>query len=240
MIELIPAISVKYKKVVRINGYNPNDLVLYNHDPLDWAMKLEDCGIKRVVLTDVEGLEQRKVVDTDALEKIAGFTSLKVDFGGGLQKEADLRLAFEHGADRILAASVVEFNQEIFSSWMVTFTPAKIVLSLDIIEGKVLYRQHGQIAETDLEQVVDYFYNQGIVTIKCAMHGWPIDKAISHYEPLIKKYPEINFIAATGIKSLDDIKKLQQAGLEGAVFAKALLDEQISLKELSKFINNNE
>ncbi|HSZ71090.1 MAG TPA: HisA/HisF-related TIM barrel protein, partial [Cytophagaceae bacterium] len=84
MIEIIPAISVKYKKVVRINGYNPNDLVLYNHDPLDWAMKLEDAGIQRIVLTDVEGLEQRKVVDTDALEKISGFTSLKVDFGGGI------------------------------------------------------------------------------------------------------------------------------------------------------------
>jgi phosphoribosylformimino-5-aminoimidazole carboxamide ribotide isomerase len=237
MIELIPAISVKYKKVVRINGYNPNDLVLYNHDPLDWAMKLEDCGIKRIVLTDVEGLEQRKVVDTDALEKIAGFTSLKVDFGGGIQKEADLRLAFEHGADRVLAASVVEFNQEVFSSWLVTFTPAKIVLSLDIIEGKVLYRQHGQIAETELEQVVDYFYEQGIFTIKCAMHGWSIDKAIQYYQPLVKKFPEIKFIAATGIKSIEDIKKLEGAGLQGAVFAKALLEEQITLQELESFIS---
>lgn len=239
MIELIPAISVKYKKVVRINGYNPNDLVLYNHDPLDWAMKLEGAGIQRVVLVDVEGLEQRKVVDTDALEKIAGFTSLKVDFGGGIQKEADLRHAFEHGADRILAASVMEFNQEIFTSWMVTFTSAKIVLSLDIIEGKVLYRQHGQIAETELEQVVEYFSEQGINTIKCAMHGWSVDKAITRYLPLIKQYPEINFTAATGIKSLDDIKKLQDAGLKGAVFAKALLDEQIELNELAKFVSEN-
>jgi len=240
MIELIPAISVKYKKVVRINGYNPNDLVLYNYDPLDWAMKLEDAGIQRIVLTDVEGLEQRKVVDTDALEKISGFTSLKVDFGGGIQKEADLRLAFEHGADRILAASVMEFNQEIFSSWMVTFTPAKIVLSLDIIEGKVLYRQHGKIEETDLEQVVDYFSEQGIKTIKCAMHGWSVEKAITRYEPLIKQYPEIHFTAATGIKSLDDIKKLQDAGLKGAVFAKALLEEQITLGSLAQFIADNQ
>jgi phosphoribosylformimino-5-aminoimidazole carboxamide ribotide isomerase len=239
MIELIPAISVKYKKVVRINGYNPNDLVLYNHDPLDWAMKLEDTGIQRVVLMDVEGLDQRKVVDTDALEKISGFTSLKVDFGGGLQKEADLRLAFEEGADRVLAAAVVEFNQEIFSSWLVTFTPAKIVLSLDTIEGKVLYRQHGQIAETELEQVVDYFFEQGIKTIQCAMHGWSVDKAITRYAPLLQNYPEIQFTAATGIQSLDDIKKLQDAGLKGVVFAKALLEEQISLKELEGFVVQN-
>ncbi|MBC7486028.1 MAG: hypothetical protein H7282_04680 [Cytophagaceae bacterium] len=239
MIELIPAISVKYKKVVRINGYNPNDLVLYNHDPLDWAMKLEDAGIQRIVLTDVEGLGQRKVVDTDALDKISGFTSLKVDFGGGIQKEADLRLAFEHGADRILAASVMEFNQEIFTSWMVTFTPSKIVLSLDIIEGKVLYRQHGKIEETELEQVIEYFSEQGVKTIKCAMHGWSVDKAIARYEPLIKQYPAISFTAATGIKSLDDIKKLEAAGLKGAVFAKALLDEQITLSAVEQFISEN-
>lgn len=237
MIQLIPAISVKFRKVVRINGYNANDLILYNHDPLDWAMKLEDAGIERIVLTDVLGLEQRKVSDTDALEKITGFTSLKVDFGGGIQKEADLRLAFEHGADRVLAAAVVEFNQEIFSSWMVSFTPAKIVLSLDIIEGKVLYRQHGQIAETHLEEVVEYFSEQGIRSIKCAMHGWSVDKAISRYAPLIKQYPDIDFIAATGIRSLDDVKKLEDTGLKGAVFAKALLDEEIKWSELQQFIS---
>jgi phosphoribosylformimino-5-aminoimidazole carboxamide ribotide isomerase len=202
-------------------------------------MRLQDNGIQRIVLIDAEGLEQGKVVDTDALEKIAGFTGLKVDFGGGIQKEADLRLAFEHGADRVVAASVVEFNQEMFSSWMVTFTPAKIVLSLDIIEGKVLYRQHGQIVETELEQVVAYFSEQGIKAITCAMHGWSVDKAITSYASLIKRYPEINFTAATGIQSLDDIKKLQDAGLKGAVFARALLEEQITLKELGLFIAKN-
>jgi phosphoribosylformimino-5-aminoimidazole carboxamide ribotide isomerase len=236
MIELIPAISVNYKKVVRINGYNPNDLVLYNHDPLDWAMKLEDCGIKRILLTDVSGIEQRKVVDTDALEKISGFTGLKVDFGGGLQTEADLRLAFERGADRIHAWSVAEFKQDIFASWLITFTPAKIVLSLDVLEGKVIYRKDGRIAETVLHDVVEFCAEHGVSNIKCAMHGLSVDKAIEKYKPLIQNYPELDFIAATGVQHLDDIKKLQDTGLKGVVFAKALLEEQIKLADLKQFI----
>jgi phosphoribosylformimino-5-aminoimidazole carboxamide ribotide isomerase len=235
MIELIPAISVKYKKVVRINGYNPNDLVLYNHDPLDWAMKLEDCGIQRVLLTDVTGIEQRKVVDTDALEKISGFTTLKVDFGGGIQTEADLRLAFEHGADRIHAWSVAEFKQDIFASWLITFTPAKIVLSLDVLDGKVIYRQDGRIAETALSDVVQFCAEHGVSKIKCAMHGLSVDKAIEKYKPLVQEYTDVDFTAATGVQRLDDIKKLQDAGLKGVVFAKALLEEQIGLAELAAF-----
>ena len=71
------------------------------------------------------------------------------------------------------------------------------------------------------------------------MHGWSIDRAISRYEPLIKKYPEIGFTAATGIHSLDDIKKLQDVGLKGAVFAKALLEEKITLIELEHFISEH-
>jgi len=236
MIELIPAISVKYKKVVRVNGYNPNDLVLYNHDPLDWAMKLEDCGIKRVLVIDINGLEQRKVVDTDALEKISGFTALKVDFGGGIQTEADIRLAIEHGADRIHATSIVEFKQEIFASWLITFTPAKIVLSLDVVEGKVVYREGGRIAERPLAEVVEFCDQHGVTNLKCAMHGLSIDKAIEKYSPLIKQYPDIKFTAATGVQSLGDIQKLQDVGLKGVVFAKSLLEEEISLTALTTFI----
>lgn len=236
MIELIPAISVKYKKVVRINGYNPNDVIVYNHDPLDWAMKLEDCGIKRIMLTDVSGIEQRRVVDTDALEKISGFTDLKVDFGGGIQTEADVRLAFEHGADRIHASSVAEFKQDVFASWLITFTPSKIVLSLDVIEGKVVYRENGRIQETVLEDVIEFCDENGVSLVKCAMHGLSIDKAIEKYTPLIKQYPGIHFSAATGIQTLDDIKKLQDAGLKAAVFSKALLEEQITLDALTAFI----
>ena len=239
MIELIPAISVKYKKVVRMNGYNPNDLVLYNHDPLDWAMKLEDCGIKRILLTDINGLELSKVVDTDALEKISGFTNLKVDFGGGIHTEADIRKAFEDGADRIYASSVAEYNQEIFASWLITFTPAKIALSLDVLQGKVVYRQNGLIKETALEEVIEFCDENGVYNVYCAMHGLSIDKAIEKYTPLIKAYPNLNFIASTGVQSLTDIQKLQDHGLTGVVFAKALLEEQISLIQLTNFISSH-
>jgi phosphoribosylformimino-5-aminoimidazole carboxamide ribotide isomerase len=236
MIELIPAISVKYKKVVRMNGYNPNDLVLYNHDPLDWAMKLEDCGIKRILLTDIVGIEQRKVVDTDALEKISGFTDLKVDFGGGIHTEADIRKALEDGADRIFASSVAEYKPEIFASWLITFTPAKIALSLDVLDGKVVYRQEGLIKETALEDVIAFCDENGVHNIYCAMHGLSIDKAIEKYSPLIKQFPHLKFIAATGVQTLTDIQKLQNHGLSGVVFAKALLEEQIALSELATFI----
>ena len=176
-------------------------------------------------------------MDTDALEKVSGFTSLNVDFGGGIHTEADIRLALESGADRIHASAVVEFKQEIFASWLITFTPAKIVLSLDIINNQVLYRQNGRIVETPLNEVVEFCDDFGVTSLKCAMHDLTIDKAIEKYSTLVKQYPAINFTAATGVQSLDDIKKLEDAGLKGVVFAKALLENQISLDALSVFIS---
>jgi phosphoribosylformimino-5-aminoimidazole carboxamide ribotide isomerase len=51
-------------------------------------------------LVDLDGAKSSKI-NYKILEQIANQTSLKIDFGGGLKSDADLKIAFESGANQI-------------------------------------------------------------------------------------------------------------------------------------------
>src|SRR3954468_10494376 len=140
MIQIIPAISVVGLKVARVNHCDLDDLTFYEESPLDMAIKMEEHGIKRVHLIDLKGAQRGRVVNTEVLEMISGYTNLTIDFGGGVTDDDDVKLAFEHGASTIHAAAIAVRDREMFSSWIISHGRNKVILSADSIDGKVSTR----------------------------------------------------------------------------------------------------
>jgi len=71
MIEIIPAIDIIDGKCVRLTQGNYSQKTIYNQNPLEIAKQIEDVGIKRLHLVDLDGAKQKKVVNHKVLEKIA-------------------------------------------------------------------------------------------------------------------------------------------------------------------------
>ena len=65
------------------------------------AKEFEAHGIQYLHLVDLDGAKSKHIVNHKVLEQIAKQTSLKIDFGGGLKTDDDLRIAFESGASQI-------------------------------------------------------------------------------------------------------------------------------------------
>jgi phosphoribosylformimino-5-aminoimidazole carboxamide ribotide isomerase len=239
MIQIIPAISIIGNKVARMNQCNLEDVTLYDENPLDMALKFQDNGIKRLHLIDLEGARKGRVVNVHILERIAGYTDLKIEFGGGITEDDDIRLVFENGAEMVHAATVAAKNPELFSSWIISYGRNKIMLSVDSIEGKIATKGWYRNTEIEVMEMVEYYHTQGILYIKCTdiatdgqMSGPPFDL----YKNLLNKFPDIKIIASGGVRSVDDIDKLQDLGVYGVIFAKAYYEGKIKLKELQKFL----
>ena len=66
------------------------------------------------------------------LEEIATKTRLKIDFGGGLKTNEDLRIAFESGAQQITGGSIAVKNPETFTGWIQQYGADKIILGADV------------------------------------------------------------------------------------------------------------
>jgi phosphoribosylformimino-5-aminoimidazole carboxamide ribotide isomerase len=239
MIQIVPAISVVGHKVARVNHCDLNDLTIYEEKPLDMAMKFEDHGIKRVHLIDLNGANSGRVANTEVLEMISGYTNLTIDFGGGITDDDDVRLAFEHGASTIHAASIAAKDREMFSSWIISYGRNKIILSMDIINGKISTRGWNTKTDIEMMELLEYYHDHGIQYVKCSdivKDGQLAGPSFELYTKILNKFPDLKLFASGGIRSVEDIDKLQDLGVYGVIFAKAYYEGKIQLKELQKFL----
>ncbi len=87
---IIVALDIIDGKCVRLTRGDFSTKKVYNEDPLEVALQIEDNGIKYLHLVDLDGARNKKMENIKVLEKIAWKTNLKIDFGGGLRSYDDL------------------------------------------------------------------------------------------------------------------------------------------------------
>jgi phosphoribosylformimino-5-aminoimidazole carboxamide ribotide isomerase len=109
---IIPAIDIISGKCVRLTKGDYSTQIIYNEDPLEVAKEFEANGIKYLHLVDLDGAKSSKICNHKILEKIASKTSLKIDFGGGIKSDEDIRIAFESGAKQVTGGSIAVKNPE--------------------------------------------------------------------------------------------------------------------------------
>ena len=97
MIQIIPAIDIIDGKCVRLTQGDYSQKKTYNENPLEVAQSFEDAGIQRLHLVDLDGAKQKRIINHKVLETIATKTNLHIDFGGGVQSDEMIQLAFEIG-----------------------------------------------------------------------------------------------------------------------------------------------
>jgi phosphoribosylformimino-5-aminoimidazole carboxamide ribotide isomerase len=242
MIEIIPSLSILDGKTVRLVKGNYADKTVYKETPLEFAMRFEEHGIRRLHLIDLDGAKDRTVVNYPTLQLISGHTQLKIDFGGGVQSFGDVSKAFEYGAKMVTVGSVAAVNRDLFSSWIVSYGRSKIILSADSLHGKISVSGRLKNTQIDLYEHINYYYERSIMYLKCAdvaQDGGLQSPNFDLYKRLQQQFPNLKIFASGGVKSIDDIKKLNDMGIYGVIVGKAYYDGHISLKDIENLIAQN-
>src|SRR5512138_2502949 len=100
---IIVALDIIDGKCVRLTKGDFSTTRIYKESPIEVAREIEDNGISYLHLVDLEGARSGNPVSFRILEKIAGKTRLKVDYGGGIRSSEDAGRAFNSGACQITA-----------------------------------------------------------------------------------------------------------------------------------------
>jgi phosphoribosylformimino-5-aminoimidazole carboxamide ribotide isomerase len=62
--------------------------------------------------------------------------------------------------------------------------------------------------------------------------------SIDLYKEILDRFPGISLLASGGVRSIQDIEKLQKLGVCGVVFGKAFYEGALTLKDLERFLVN--
>jgi phosphoribosylformimino-5-aminoimidazole carboxamide ribotide isomerase len=239
---IIPAIDIIGGKCVRLSKGDYNTKIIYNENPLEVAKMFEAHGIKYLHLVDLDGAKSSKIVNHKILEQIATKTTLKIDFGGGLKSDADLKIAIESGANQITGGSIAVKNREIFEKWIADYGADKIILGADANNEKVAVSGWLEDSNEDLVPFIKNYQSKGIQYVICtdiAKDGMLEGPSFELYKKILSEINDIKLIASGGISTFAELPKLAEMGCEGTIIGKAIYEHKISMKELENFILNN-
>ena len=232
---IIPAIDIIDGKSVRLTKGDFDTKKIYNENPLEVAKEFEANGIEYLHLVDLDGAKSKHIVNHNILESIASKTNLKVDFGGGLKSDDDLRIAFECGANQITGGSIAANNPQIFLKWLEKYGSDKIILGADCSDRKIATNGWLEASELDVVDFIKDYESKGIQYVICtdiAKDGMLQGTSNELYTEIVSK-SDVKLIASGGVSSIKDLELVKELGCEGAILGKAIYEGNITLKELS-------
>jgi phosphoribosylformimino-5-aminoimidazole carboxamide ribotide isomerase len=235
---IIPAIDIINGQCVRLTKGDYSTKKVYNENPLEVAKMFEDVGIEHLHVVDLDGAKAQHIINHNILETIATQTNLKVDFGGGLKSDEDLKIAFESGAHQVTGGSIAVKNPTQFLKWLETYGADKIILGADCLDQKIAIQ--GWLEESDKEVItfIKEFVGKGISYVICtdiSKDGMLQGPSFELYKTILSSANPLKLIASGGISAFDELPKLANLGCEGVIIGKAIYEGNISLKQLETY-----
>ena len=238
---IIPAIDIIDGKCVRLSKGDYSTQKTYNENPLEVAKAYEDHGIEYLHLVDLDGAKSKHIVNHKVLETIATKTNLKIDFGGGLKSDDDLRIAFESGAKQITGGSIAVKDSDTFTSWIEHYGAEKIILGADVKGEYIATDGWLETSDQSLFDFLAHYQTKGIQHSICtdiSKDGMLQGPSFDLYQKILSE-TEVKLIASGGISQFDELLRLADMGCEGTIIGKAIYENRISLKQLEQFILSN-
>ena len=237
--KIIPAIDIIDGKCVRLSKGDYSTKKVYNENPLEVAKMFESHGIQYLHLVDLDGAKAKHIVNHKILESIASKTDLKIDFGGGLKSDKDLKIAFECGAKQITGGSIAVKDPQVFENWIATYTSERIILGADAKDRKIAISGWQEESDQEIIPFIQKYEEKGVKYVICtdiSRDGMLEGPSFDLYEEILSETKNIRLTASGGISKFDELPKLKDLGCDGVIIGKAIYENRISLKELERYI----
>lgn len=233
---IIPAIDIIDGKCVRLSKGDYGTKKVYSENPLEMAKTFEASGIQHLHLVDLDGAKSKHIVNYKVLESICSQTDLKVDFGGGIKSDEDVRIAFESGTNQITVGSIAVKDPDMFKSWLGNYGGEKIILGADCNNRMIATSGWLKTSEQDVVEFIQQYEQAGVKYVICtdiAKDGMLQGTSNELYTEILAK-SKVYLIASGGVSSFDDLLLLEELGCEGAILGKAIYEGKVSLKQLEE------
>ncbi|WP_203363213.1 1-(5-phosphoribosyl)-5-[(5-phosphoribosylamino)methylideneamino]imidazole-4-carboxamide isomerase [Bacillus sp. REN10] len=232
---IYPAIDMRGGKCVRLTQGDYNQETIYGDSPFDMAKSFVDQGAEWIHMVDLDGAKDGQRINDRFVIEAAQKLSAKVQIGGGIRTEEDVRHYLDNGVDRVIIGSLAVSQPELVKQWLRQYGD-KIAIGLDAKDGFVA--THGWLETSSLKAVdlgkelaeagAETFIFTDIATD--GMLTGPNIEAVAELARATGK----KVIASGGVSSLADVQQVKQCasdGVSGVIVGKAIYTGQFTVRE---------
>lgn len=236
--ELFPAIDLIGGCAVRLVKGDYAQKTVYSDNPAEVAKSFAAAGAKYLHVVDLEGAKDGGTPNLETIQNIVENGGLLVEVGGGIRSEEVIQKYLDAGVFRVILGTAAVQNPA-FLEEMVQKYGEKIAVGVDIKDGMVAIKGWTEVSAESCFDFCEKLQKIGVKTIICtdiSKDGLLSGTNLELYKELSEKF-SVDIVASGGVTTLDDVKKLAEMGMYGAILGKALYTGNIDLKaavELTK------
>lgn len=229
---IFPAIDLKDGKCVRLRKGDFDTAHQVADSAAETAAAFAAAGAEWVHMVDLDGARDGERKNGAIVAQVAASSGLKVELGGGIRSETDLAAADAIGVERMVIGSAAVSDPD-FVKRAVEKYGDRVAVGIDCLAGKV--RTSGWEQDSGLDGVafakqMEQLGVKYIIYTDIATDGMLSGPSFAQLKRLSGAV-SCRITASGGVATLDDVKRLRDMGLYGAIIGKAYYAGTIDLAQ---------
>ena len=228
--KLFPAIDLIDGKAVRLVRGDYAQMTVYSNSPVEVAKGFAACGAEYLHVVDLEGARDGTTPNLATVKALIEQSRLKVEIGGGIRTMKTVKSYMDAGAYRVIIGTAAVTDPEFLDRALAEYGD-KIAVGVDIRDGMVAIKGWTEVSSLDCFAFCEMLEKKGVSTVICtdiSKDGLLSGTNLSLYAELVNRF-HIQITASGGVSSLEDVQKLNDMGLYGAILGKALYTGALDL-----------
>jgi phosphoribosylformimino-5-aminoimidazole carboxamide ribotide isomerase len=226
---IIPAIDLLGGRAVRLEQGDFARVTDFGPDPIALARGFAEAGAPWLHVVDLDGARLGHWCHLDVIAQIVAAAGIPVQAGGGARDLAQVEAALERGVARVIVGTAATESRAVAASWAARFGP-RLVFSLDTRDRRVLTQGWRSESAEDPVAIAEKLRDAGACrfihtdTVRDGTMRGPDLSGLSALLPL-----GVPVLVAGGVATYADLEAIRDAGAEGAIVGRALLEGKIEL-----------
>ena len=229
---LFPAIDLYGGKAVRLYKGDYAQMTVYSEHPEAVARDFVSQGADHIHIVDLEGAKDGTTPNFPAVCAIRASSGAFCEIGGGIRSMEVVERYLSAGLDRVILGTAAVTDRGFLREALAAYGE-KIAVGVDLLDGFVAVKGWTETTALTADTFCADMKALGVATLICtdisrdgAMRGTNLEL----YRTLSARF-DLQITASGGVSSLDDVIRLRDMGLYGAIIGKAYYTGALKLSE---------
>ena len=232
MTELIPAIDLLDRAVVRLHQGDYARVTRFPLDPLAHAASLRG-KVARLHVVDLDGARTGAATQHDFIKRLCNAFGPGVQVGGGVRDRLRAEALLAAGASRVVLGTAAVRDPELVRV-LCEAHPGQVILAVDAKDGIVAidgWTKASGLSAVDVARRFDGLAIDSLLYTDVSRDGTRVGPAVEATTRLAKE-SQRPVLASGGVGTLDHLRSLAGApGVLGVIVGRALLDRAFEVDQ---------